>query len=67
MCPGSGDPFYVVTYYIELVTTSWTYSSLLFLTNEKCGIIVKHQALLEYLLHATVQAYYLSLSHTHKP
>ena len=27
VCPGSSDPFYVVTYYIELVTTSWTYSS----------------------------------------
>ena len=25
MCPGSSDPFYVVTYYIKWVTTSWTY------------------------------------------
>ena len=23
---GSSDPFYVVTYHIKLVTTSWTYS-----------------------------------------
>ena len=27
MCPGSSDPFYVVTYYyVKWVTTSWTYS-----------------------------------------
>ena len=26
VCPGSSDPFYVVTYYIKRVTTSWTYS-----------------------------------------
>ena len=24
VCPRSGDPFYVVTYYIKWVTTSWT-------------------------------------------
>ena len=27
VCPGSSDPFYIVTYYINWVTTSWTYSS----------------------------------------
>ena len=26
VCPRSSDPFYVVTYYTEWVTTSWTYS-----------------------------------------
>ena len=26
VCPGSSDPFYEVTYYIKLVTTSWTYN-----------------------------------------
>ena len=25
VCPGSIDPFYIVTYYIKWVTTSWTY------------------------------------------
>ena len=25
MCPRRSDPFYVVTYYIKWVTTSWTY------------------------------------------
>mgnify|MGYP001164339134 CR=1 FL=1 len=25
-CPRSGDPFYIVNYYINWVTTSWTYS-----------------------------------------
>ena len=26
VCPGSSDPFYLVSYYIKWVTTSWTYS-----------------------------------------
>ena len=26
VCPGSSDPFYILPYYIKLVTTSWTYS-----------------------------------------
>ena len=26
VCPRSSDPFYIVTYYIKWVTTSWTYS-----------------------------------------
>ena len=26
VCPRSSDPFYVVTYYSKLVTTSWAYS-----------------------------------------
>ena len=26
VCPRSYGPFYIVTYYIEWVTTSWTYS-----------------------------------------
>ena len=28
ICPGSSYPFYIVTYYIEWVTTSWTHSRL---------------------------------------
>ena len=27
MCPRSSDPFYIVSYYIKWVTTSWTHSS----------------------------------------
>ena len=27
LCPGSSDPFYVVTYYINGDTISWTYST----------------------------------------
>ena len=27
-CPRSSDPFYIVSYYMEWVTTSWTHSSL---------------------------------------
>ena len=26
ICPISSDPFYIVTYYMKLVNTSWTYS-----------------------------------------
>ena len=25
ICPGSSDPFYIVSYYINWVTTSWTH------------------------------------------
>ena len=32
VCPGSSDQFYVVTYYIKRVTTSWTYSMILLLS-----------------------------------
>ena len=28
VCPESSDPFYIVTYYIKWVTTSWTYCTL---------------------------------------
>ena len=28
VCPGSSDQFYIVTYYIKWVTTSWTYSTM---------------------------------------
>ena len=28
VCPGSSDPFYIVTYYIKWVTTSWTHGML---------------------------------------
>ena len=27
ICPGSSDPFYIVNYYINWVTTSWTHST----------------------------------------
>ena len=28
VCPGSSDPFYIVSYYVKWATTSWTYSTL---------------------------------------
>ena len=28
ICPKSSDPFYIVTYYIKWVTTSWTHSKI---------------------------------------
>ena len=34
VCPGSSDPFHIVSYYIQWVTTSWTYS-----TNNLKGMI----------------------------
>ena len=30
VCPGSSDPFYIVSYYIKWVTNSWTHSTYLF-------------------------------------
>ena len=27
VCPGSSYPFYIVSYYIKRVTTSWTYGT----------------------------------------
>ena len=29
VCPRSSDPLYIVSYYIKLGTTSWTYSNIL--------------------------------------
>ena len=39
MCPRSSDPFYVVTYSIKWVTTTWTYSTIgiVFARKEKVG------------------------------
>ena len=34
VCPRSNDPFYVETYYIKWVTTSWTYSTKLDVPSE---------------------------------
>ena len=36
VCPGSSDPFYIVTNYIKWVTTSWTY----------CTIMIKCRSLI---------------------
>ena len=33
VCPRSGDPSYIVTYYIKWVTTSWTDGIEFFLSN----------------------------------
>ena len=35
ICQGSSDPFYIVSYYIKWVTTSWTHSTLSLLVKEK--------------------------------
>ena len=34
ICLGSSDPFYIVTYYIKWVTTSWTYSRMVYNNNK---------------------------------
>ena len=28
VCPGSSDPFYIITYYIKWVTISWTHNTI---------------------------------------
>ena len=35
LCPRSCDPFYIVSYYIKWVTTSWAYSIILSKLHEK--------------------------------
>ena len=37
VCPRSSDLFYIVTYYIKQVTTSWTYSIITRDTLTYCG------------------------------
>ena len=39
VCPRSSGPFYVVTYYIKWVTTSWTHSTLLYYNSKKPGYV----------------------------
>ena len=36
MCPGSSYPFYIVSYYIKWVTTSWTYGILIMCSSACC-------------------------------
>ena len=31
ICPRSSGPFYIVTYYIKWVNTSWTYSMVIYI------------------------------------
>ena len=43
MCSRSSDPFYIVTYYIDWVTTSWTYSiSYVFTVSLLCLLSVSY-------------------------
>ena len=35
VCPRSSDPFYIVTYYINWVPTSWIYSILYYCMSQK--------------------------------
>ena len=38
VCPRGSDPFYTVTYYINAVTTSWTYSTFLVADRPVAGL-----------------------------
>ena len=40
VCPRSSDPFYIVYYYINWVTTSWTYSSIISLNWKNIFLII---------------------------
>jgi len=35
ICPGSSDPFYIVSYYIKWATTSWTHCMFTMLDRDK--------------------------------
>ena len=39
VCPRSSDPFYIVIYYRKWVTTSWTYSIILFAHPKNLGLL----------------------------
>ena len=55
VCSGSSDQFYIVTYYIKWVTTSWTYSMRairLFCDSRKKRNI--------YCIHAYANKYYMT-------
>ena len=41
VCPRSKDPFYVVTYYIKWITTSWTHSTKAFFDDLKVNKEIK--------------------------
>ena len=50
VCPRSGNPFYIATYYMKWVTTSWTYStvcpeSLAYFHIESSFVVLKNQLL----------------------
>ena len=38
MCPRSSDPFYIVSYYIKWVTTTWTHSMLNMFTFDELSV-----------------------------
>ena len=45
VCPRSGDPFYVVSYYIKWLNTSWTHNMYFFSPyqeNKNKNIAIKH-------------------------
>ena len=51
VCPGSSDPFYMVSYYIKWVTTSWTHSNILTAAKKRD---ISEQKLLYYRYFKTV-------------
>ena len=61
VCPRSGIPFYIVTNYLKLVTTSWTYSSKQIINNIlvilKVGNKCQNFAMLEWCMIIYVYLY----------
>ena len=51
VCPRSSDPFYIINYYTECVTTSWTYSRWMKTerTNEACIANIVFKCLKEHV------------------
>ena len=43
VCPKSSDPFYMISYYIKWVTTSWTYSMRHHVGNVKSLSLHRHE------------------------
>ena len=62
VCPRSSYPFYIVTYYINWVTTSWTYSTFsIRIESELCAIQFRVNTLTSDSL-STCQMFYIKIS-----
>ena len=42
VCPGSSYPFYIVSYFIKWVTTSWTYGIYIHNIQDGVRLLIKH-------------------------
>ena len=70
VCPGSSDPFYIVSWYIKWVTTAWTHSNTPLKIYTVCprssypfyiSIYYINWEILEHIVHRAIIRYYVML------